>query len=61
VPLYKEQGVVLRSVKLGKGRQDRDDRFQLEGGDGGTRTRDFLPAKQVLYQLSYVPVRMREE
>jgi hypothetical protein len=29
VPLYKEQGVVLRSVKLGKGRQDREDRFQL--------------------------------
>jgi hypothetical protein len=24
-------------------------------GDGGTRTRDFLLAKQVLYQLSYVP------
>jgi hypothetical protein len=27
----------------------------LAGGDGGTRTRDFLLAKQVLYQLSYVP------
>ena len=25
-------------------------------GDGGTRTRDFLLAKQVLYQLSYVPL-----
>jgi hypothetical protein len=30
------------------------DKF-MAGGDGGTRTRDFLLAKQVLYQLSYVP------
>jgi hypothetical protein len=35
-------------------------RYQLSdqafyGGDGGTRTRDILLAKQVLYQLSYVP------
>ena len=31
----------------------------LSSGDGGTRTRDFLLAKQVLYQLSYVPERPR--
>jgi hypothetical protein len=32
------------------------DSLKSTRGDGGTRTRDFLLAKQVLYQLSYVPV-----